>query len=220
MTKSRIRTMIAAPLALVLAACGNASEYADKPLTDVTEAAAAGSEAAMRELEKRAKDALTAAQAASPEGDPETAFQNAFYSGDLDKVAKLAEDGNVFASVYQANMIQMRSDVTDDERNAARAALEQAASDGHAHAIYLISEDYLDEKGLYPIDYDKAFEMGEDAAEAGYMEAMFRTGVRYQYGHVGAPQDDAKALEWLTKAKEAGHRQAQMQLDELAAKAG
>ena len=214
------RTLITGPLALALIACGDASKYADKPLTEVTEAAANGDEAAMQELEKRAAVALKEAEAAAPEGDPETAFQNAYYSGDMEKVAELAAAGNVFASVHQANMVQMMGDSTEEEKADARNALETAASDGHAHAIYLISEDYLDEKGLYPVDYNKAFTMGEDAAEAGYMDAMFRTGVRYQYGHVGAPQDDAKALEWLTKAKEAGHYQAQMQLDELAAKAG
>lgn len=219
MAKTYIRMLFTAPLALALIACGGASDFTDKPLTEVTEAAANGDKAAMQELESRAKTALEQAEATTPEGDPQTAFNNAFYSGDTDKVAELATAGNIYASVHQANLVQLSSSASDDEKSAARAALEAAAESGHAHAIYLISEDYLDERGLYPIDYQKAFELGEDAAEAGYRDAMFRTGVRYQYGQVGAPQDDAKALEWLTKAKDAGHYQAQMQLDELASKA-
>lgn len=211
---------IALPLAaitLALSACGQSSDLGDVPLADVTDAAAKGDENAMKELEKRAAETQAALQSAET-GDPETEFNTVFYAGDTDGVARLAKAGNVFAITYEANMVQMLGTATEEEKAKARRDLEAAGADGHAHALYLISEDYLDTKGLYPVDEAKAFKIGEQAAEAGYMDAMFRTGVRYQYGHVGAPQDDQKAAEWLTKAKAAGHRQAQQQLDELAAK--
>ena len=217
MSYSRTFALPLTAIILTLSACGQSDGFADMPLTELTEAAANGDPSAMQELKRRAASTLADAQTAS-DGDPETAFNTAYYSGDLDTVASLAEAGNVFAITYEANMVQMLGSSTDAEKAKARSDLEAAAAGGHAHAMYLISEDYLDTKALYPVDEAKAFEIGEQAAEAGYMEAMFRTGVRYQYGHVGAPQDDEKAVKWLTKAKEAGHRQAQQQLDELAAK--
>lgn len=219
MSYSRTFALPLTAIILSLSACGQSDGLADMPLTELTEAAANGDPSAMQELERRAASAVADADAqTASDGDPETAFNTAYYSGDLDTVASLAEAGNVFAITYEANMVQMLGSSTEAEKAKARSDLEAAAAGGHAHAMYLISEDYLDTKALYPVDEAKAFEIGEQAAEAGYMEAMFRTGVRYQYGHVGAPQDDEKAVKWLTKAKEAGHRQAQQQLDELAAK--
>ena len=40
-------------------------------------------------------------------------------------------------------------------------------------------------------------------AMAGNVESMFLLGVRFEYG-IGVPKDDAKALEWYTRAAENG----------------
>ena len=78
-----------------------------------------------------------------------------------------------------------------------------------------MSEDYRASSKLYPLDEAKAFELGVKAAELGHVEAMYETGVRYQYGLLTAAKDEGKAREWLEKAKLAGHARAQAQLDEL-----
>jgi len=60
-------------------------------------------------------------------------------------------------------------------------------------------------------EYEKAIPLLEALAKEGYAPAQYDLGVIYLNGD-GAPQDDAKALEWTRKAAEQGNADAQYNL--------
>ncbi len=215
---SKMITAAIMTVILALAACGaSTDELNDSSSEDLTVRAAAGDAEAMQEFERRLETTVQAQSAAPPTGDAETEWQTALYSGDQSRTDVLVEAGNPYALTYAASLIGANPGATDEEKRSARNWLEAAADQGHGQALFRMSQDYLGPSELYPMDEAKALALGIQAAEAGVHEAMYNIGVRYQYGLATAPQDDAKAIEWLNKAKAAGNRAAQRQLDELVA---
>lgn len=203
---------------LSLTACGaSTDDLSDLSAQDVTAKAAGGDVEAMQELERRAELAAQAQSAAPVTDDPEAEWQTALYSGDQSQIDAMVEAGNPYALTYAASLIGANPAATDAEKAQARTWIEAAADQGHGQALYRMSEDHLGPSELYPTDEANALALGIQAAEAGDHEAMYKTGVRYQYGLATAPQDNAKAIDWLNKAKAAGNREAQRQLDELSA---
>ena len=206
---------------LVLTACGaGADDLKHAPVEELTEQAARGDAEEMQELERRATLAATAEVGQADAGDAEAEWQSAMMSGDHEKLDALVEAGNVYAQTHAASIIGANPAATEEEKASARTLLEAAAEAGHGPALYRMSEDHLGPSELYPTDEAKALALGIRAAEAGDHEGMYKTGIRYQYGLATAPQDNALATEWLEKAKAAGNRDAQRQLDELAANSG
>lgn len=199
----------------VAAACGSANDLSDTDLDTLVSKAAGGDSRAMAELEKRAQKTASELDKALEIDDPETAFQKALHSGQARAVEALSDAGNVYAQTHLAAAISLQSDITVADKSRGRALLERAVDAEHAPAIFRMSEDYRASSKLYPLDETKAFELGHKAAELGYVEAMYETGVRYQYGLLTAAKDESKAREWLEKAKLGGHARAQTQLDEL-----
>lgn len=201
--------------ALGLAACGGGEDIAGAPLGELTRDAAIGDSDAMAELERRAEIAARSQGEAAANGDPEAAFQTALFSGEAEQVDALATDGNPYAQTHLAIMLSSLPNLSETEATKARQLLEAAAAAQHSPAIFRMSEDHLAANKLYPLDEAKAFALAVQAAELGLAEAMYMTGVRYQYGLLTAPQDDSLAINWLEKAQAAGHPDAQRQLDEL-----
>ncbi|MEZ5938653.1 MAG: hypothetical protein R3C52_10605 [Hyphomonadaceae bacterium] len=201
-------------LSIALAACGGQNVWVDQELAAVQEAAINGDQDAMEELERRVRSTLAEMEDAAEAGDPKAEFDRAFGSGDMARVETLADAGNSYAQTHMAGSIAGQSP-SDEDKSRARAYLEAAAAQDNPTAIFLMSEDYLSSSNLYPADEAKALELGERAASLGHAEAMFKTGVRYQYGLATAAQDKTKAREWFNQALAAGYRDAQRQLDEL-----
>lgn len=203
---------------LTLGACGaGTTDLNETSSQDLAAQAAGGDAAAMQELERRAQIAVQVESSAPTTNDPEVEWQTALYSGDQSRVDTMVEAENPYALTYAASLIGADPGSTDEQKATARNWLETAADKGHGQALFRMSEDHLGPSELYPMDESKALALGIRAAEAGDHEAMFKTGIRYQYGLATAPQDDTKAIEWLNKAKAAGNRSAQRQLDEIAA---
>lgn len=212
MDKNNLKAVL---LGLLIVACGGEETQTTQPLDDLVTEAAGGDRAAMTELERRAHE--TAAELVNSDigPDAETVFQTALYSGKSGAVEQLSDAGNVWAQTHIAATISLQAEISEADGDRARTLLEAAAGSGHGPALFRISEDYRSSGKLYPLNEDKAFEKGLEAAEAGHSEAMFLTGVRYQYGQLNAPQDKELARSWLEKAKAAGYVGAQSQLDEL-----
>lgn len=204
--------------AIGLAACGGSDSLRAAPLDELVREAAAGDTVAMAELERRAEAELRSQNEATPTQDPEAVFQSALFSGDVDAVDTLAANGNAFAQTHVAIMLSSSPSLSDADAARARQLLESAADAQHSPAIFRMSEDHLANGKLFPLDEAKAFNLAVEAAELGLGEAMYQTGIRYQYGLLTAPQDDGLATDWLEKAKAAGDRDAQRQLDELSIK--
>lgn len=211
-----IRTALFAGLcALGLAACGGSGDLRAAPLDELMSDAIAGNPDAMAELERRAEIEAREQIEAGADGDPEAVFQKALFSGQADAVDALAASGNVYAQTHVAIMLSAAPNLSEADAMKARGMLEAAAAEQHGSAIFRMSEDHLAAGMLYPLDEAKAFALAVQAAELGLAEAMYMTGVRYQYGLLTAPQDDLLAMNWLEKAKSAGHPDAQRQLGEL-----
>ena len=211
-----IRTALFAGLwALGLAACGGSGELHTAPLDELMSDAIAGDPDAMAELERRADIETQSQTEAGASEDPEALFQTALFSGQADAVDELVASGNPYAQTHVAIMLSAAPNLSEADAMKARGMLEAAAVEQHAPAIFRMSEDHLSVGMLYPLDEAKAFALAVQAADLGLAEAMYMTGVRYQYGLLTAPQDDLLAKNWLEKAKSAGHPDAQRQLDEL-----
>ncbi|MEP1143265.1 MAG: hypothetical protein ABJH52_06065 [Henriciella sp.] len=214
--RKRRNILIAFVSAALLVAC-SASDNLDSVSTeDLVTDAAAGDAAAMVELERRAEKQFAKLQSDSNQNDPETTFQQVLFSGDGAAMDALIEAGNPYAQTHTAIILSSASDLSETDAAKARLLLEAAADANHAAAVFRMSEDYLGSGKLYPYDEGKAFSLSVQAAELGLREAMYQTGIRYQYGHLTAPVDTVLATAWLEKANVAGHPDAQRQLDELA----
>lgn len=206
-----MRAIIAALIAgALLTACGDGAS--SQNLESLIDNAAQGDPDAMSDLERLAQETATTLENAK---DAEIVFQTALFSGDPEAVEALSDAGNVFAQTHLAALISGQNVISETDLAKGRSLLEAAATDNHAPAIFLMSEDYRASNRLYPLDEVKAFELGIQAAELGHAEAMYETGIRYQYGLLTAPKNTAKSRLWLERAKAAGITRAQIQLDEL-----
>ena len=67
------------------------------------------------------------------------------------------------------------------------------------------------------MNYKKAFEWYEKAAEQGIAMAQFYLGLMCERG-VGVDQDDSMAMRWYAKAAAQGHEDAQMAISSLLVK--
>ena len=208
-----MRAIIAALIAgaTVLSACGD--DTSSQSLETLIDEAAHGDAQAMSELEKQAAET---AATVNQSKDAETVFQTALFSGDPEAVLALSDAGNVFAQTHLAANISVQNEISETDLARGQALLEAAVAADHAPAVFRMSEDYRASNRLYPLDEAKAFELGIRAAELGHPEAMYETGIRYQYGLLTAPKDAGQARLWLERANAAGFARAQTQLNELA----
>lgn len=92
------------------------------------------------------------------------------------------------------------ADLGDEE---ARMAMEE-----YAYAFYAGNRDGID------INFATAFKYYEKLTDYGNVRAMYNVGLLYEYG-LGVSQDHEKAVEWITKALDAGYEPAKITLSEL-----
>lgn len=97
----------------------------------------------------------------------------------------------------------------------------QLASQGDAEALVAMEEYayafYSGNKEGIDINFSTAFAYYNKLSEFGNERAMYNVGLLYEYG-LGVSADHEKALEWLTKARDAGYEPAKSMLEELSAK--
>jgi TPR repeat protein len=67
------------------------------------------------------------------------------------------------------------------------------------------------------VNYEKAFEWYEKAAEQGRAEAQYNLGVMYYHGQA-VDQDDSMAMRWYAKAAAQGDVDAQARIDGIVEK--
>ena len=95
------------------------------------------------------------------------------------------------------------------------------ADQGDPEALASMEENayayFSGEKDGISINFSTAFRYYEKLTEYGNERAMYNLGLLYEYG-LGVNADHEKAIEWLTKAQEAGYGPAGAALDELAKK--
>ena len=99
--------------------------------------------------------------------------------------------------------LELSSHLADQGNEEALAAMED-----YAYAYYAGTKDGID------INFGTAFKYYEKLADYGNERAMYNVGLLYEYG-LGVTQDHAKALEWLTKAQDAGYEPAESMLVKL-----
>ena len=85
-----------------------------------------------------------------------------------------------------------------------------ASMEEYAYAYYSGNKEGID------INFSTAFKYYEELTEYGNVRAMYNLGLLYEYG-LGVSSDHNKAIEWLTKAKDAGYEPADAVLAELTA---
>jgi TPR repeat protein len=79
-------------------------------------------------------------------------------------------------------------------------------------AMYYLSALYLSGKGVEQNE-EMAFEYCKRAAEEGIVDAQFQLGMMYLNAVGIVHEDNDRALEWLWKAADSGHRQAREMFD-------
>ena len=84
-----------------------------------------------------------------------------------------------------------------------------ASMEEYAYAFYSGNKEGID------INFSTAFKFYEKLTEYGNERAMYNIGLLYEYG-LGVSADHDKAVEWLTKAKDAGYGSADTILAEFA----
>ncbi len=82
------------------------------------------------------------------------------------------------------------------------------ALEDYAYAYYAGTKDGID------INFNTAFQYYMKLTEFGNERAMYNVGLLYEYG-LGTSKDHAKAIEWVTKALDAGYEPAKAMLEEL-----
>ena len=65
------------------------------------------------------------------------------------------------------------------------------------------------------VNYKKAIEWWEKAAEQGHAQAQFFLGVLCEFGPQGVDQSDSMAIRWFAKAAAQGDEQAQARIDAI-----
>lgn len=125
-------------------------------------------------------------------------------------LGKAADQGDRDAQFLLGKMYRDGHGVERDlERG--RNWLERAGAQGHSEALKLLA--FFVELGLDSLEvYRQRGDVLQQRAAGGDVEAQYQLGLRYESGAWGAEQDSAKALCWLNKAAEAGHRGAMTSL--------
>jgi TPR repeat protein len=116
---------------------------------------------------------------------------------------KSAEQNNKDAQFLLGKLRLEGKAVTKDE-TVAQSWLQRAAALGHQDAIYLLSlmEDSID----FTLKlYQESADALKTRAEDGDAQAEYELGIRYESGAWDVTQDNAKALQWITKSAEAGN---------------
>ena len=99
--------------------------------------------------------------------------------------------------------LELGSSLADKGDQEALFAMEE-----NAYAYFSGNKDGLD------INFNTAFEYYMKLTEYGNERAMYNVGLLYEYG-LGTSKDHAKAIEWVTKAQDAGYEPAKAMLEEL-----
>ena len=90
------------------------------------------------------------------------------------------------------------------------------ADDGNSDALYAIEDYgyayYAGTKEGIDINFSTSFQYYEKLAEYGNERAMYNLGLLYEYG-LGIAQNHDKAVEWLTKAQNAGYEASSLILE-------
>lgn len=94
----------------------------------------------------------------------------------------------------------------------------QLADQGNAEALLAMEENayayYAGNKDGIDINFSTAFQYYLKLTEYGNERAMYNVGLLYEYG-LGVTADHDKAIEWLTKAKDAGYTPATTMLEQI-----
>ena len=99
--------------------------------------------------------------------------------------------------------LELGSSLADKGDKEALFAMEE-----NAYAYFSGNKDGID------INFNTAFEYYMKLTEYGNERAMYNVGLLYEYG-LGTSKDHAKAIEWVTKAQDAGYEPAKAMLEEL-----
>lgn len=232
--------ILIAGLSLCLHGCGDENNQRATQ-QDTVQKAAHGDKKAMRDLEKQVRAKARADKKAQKEAarkktskpsDDLAQYTKALMSGppgSIEKLKALAAGGNPNAQLWKIRSTVRVTDASAEAQAQARTELEaiatlapayqyQALSGQYwplaAEAAFLISDDYLSAGALYPADTSQALKWLNTASAGGQPEAMFKLGIRYQYGlDVDADIENAKS--WLKKSADAGWRQAASELEKL-----
>ncbi|MGV6847139.1 MAG: caspase family protein [Marinibacterium sp.] len=119
----------------------------------------------------------------------------------------LADQGDT-RSMLGLAYIRLNPNEQRFDPDAAVQLLERAAAAGSPEAQFELAKLY--EQGLsVVVDFDRALELYNAAAEAGYADALNDLGFLYYQGGLGLPADPQKALEYFGRAADLRHPQAQ-----------
>jgi len=128
-------------------------------------------------------------------------------------LTKSAEQGNRDAQYLIGKMYYQGYQVAQD-KVVGKDWLTRAAEQGHSDAINLLAT----LKGVLDVTtpvYQQSVDVLESMARQGNPQAEYELGLRYESGAWDVEQDDAKALEWITKAANDGNHRAMKTLADI-----
>lgn len=121
----------------------------------------------------------------------------------IDWLTKSAGQGNMDAQ-YLIGKMYKEGYVVPQDKLIARDWLSRAAAQGHSDAINLLAVI----KGILDLTtpvYQQSADILTDKARQGDPQAEFELGLRYESGAWDVKQDDKQALNWITRAANAGN---------------
>lgn len=105
-------------------------------------------------------------------------------------------DTNNADALYIKGMLLLQENPTEEQKQEAFALIEQAAAQNHANAMGQLGDLYKGGIGT-SLDFDKALEWYQKAADLGNQKAAFKIGYIYLKGLGTADQDYDKAIRWF-----------------------
>jgi TPR repeat protein len=128
------------------------------------------------------------------------------------------KSSQALAQYWVAMMYEQGAGVEKSHEKAIQS-LQLAASNGNYPAQYDLGSLYNEGTGGMTMDKARACELFEKAAEQGHVMAMHNAGYCYQVG-ISGKKDESKAINYYTKAAEAGSARSQRNLGILFGRSG
>ena len=136
-------------------------------------------------------------------------YRSGDYNAAFKEMLPFAEQGNVDAQFYVAEMYDFGKGVTENDKTAVKWYT-LAAEQGYSDAQYNLAHMYADGEGV-PENDKTAVKWFTLAAEQGDAMAQYNLGVMYDEGE-GVPENNKTAVQWYTLAAEQGDVEAQYNL--------
>jgi TPR repeat protein len=142
--------------------------------------------------------------------DPQLASKYLLQAAQQEHVESTLQSSQALAQYFIAQMYEQGRGL-EKSHDKAIQFLQMAANNGSPPAQFDLAALYNDGSGGMTTDKVRACQLFEKAADQGHLRAMHNAGYCYQVG-IGGKKDENKAIDYYTKAAEAGSTRSQRNL--------